>query len=150
MMSPAASTDRMPFTLDKGELLLAAEKPRFLSYTPALFAMGIGGMIFIIFLLAGAFIIGLVILVALVVLVRWRLWTKAGYWFTDRRIIINDGSKTMMIPYDEIALSSLAFDNAGLMFSTVYGREHAIRGVKNSKTLVALITGAKQQPGPPT
>ncbi len=44
---------------------------------------------------------------------RERYWRRAGYWFSSARLIIDDGSRVFMVPYEEIALSSLALEADG-------------------------------------
>lgn len=43
----------------------------------------------------------------------------------------------MIVPYNEIAFSSIAFGKGGIMLDTVYGREFTIKGVKISQEIEA-------------
>ena len=113
----------IPVYMDDDERFVDFRKPGFWSYTPSVFAAAFGFVLFILFTLGGAFVgfmIGLGILMALMAFVRFRLWKRTGYWFTNLKLVIHDGSRTRLVPYDEIALSSLAFEGQDCMFSTTH------------------------------
>jgi len=51
----------------------------------------------------------------------------------------------MIVSYNEIALSSIAFGKGGIMLDAVYGREYTIKGVKSSQEIVKLIIDTKKK-----
>ena len=133
----------IPVYMDDDEKFVDFRKPGFWSYTPSVFAAAFGFVLFILFTLGGAFVgfmIGLGILMALMAFVRFRLWKRTGYWFTNLKLVIHDGSRTRLVPYDEIALSSLAFEGQDCMFSTVYHQEIVLKGIVDMEQVVAFIS----------
>jgi hypothetical protein len=132
----------IPVYMDDDEQFVDFRKPGFWSYTPSVFSFAFGFVLFILFTVGGGgagFLIGLGILVGLMLFVRYRLWNKTGYWFTNLKLVIHDGSRTRLIPYDEIALSSLAFEGQDCMFTTVYHQEIVLKGIVDMDQVVAFI-----------
>ena len=133
----------IPVYMDDDERFVDFRKPGFWSYTPSVFSFAFGFVLFILFTAGGGgvgFLIGLGILVGLMLFVRYRLWNKTGYWFTNLKLVIHDGSRTRLIPYDEIALSSLAFEGHDCMFSTIYHQEIVLKGIVDMDQVVAFIS----------
>lgn len=133
-IAPPPTVAAPPIALDEGEQLLEYRKPRPFAYTPLLFGTLFGLVLFLLFLLSGnvvAILLGAAIWGGLYWFLRTRYYRRAGYWFTSARLIIDDGSRISMVPYGEIALSSIAIEEDGLMFATVYGKEFIVRGVGN-------------------
>jgi hypothetical protein len=133
----------IPVYMDDDEKFVDFRKPGFWSYTPTVFSFAFGFVLFILFTVGGGgagFLIGLMILVGLMLFVRYRLWKKTGYWFTNLKLVIHDGSRTRLIPYDEIALSSLAFEGQDCMFSTIYHQEIVLKGIVDMDQVVAFIS----------
>jgi hypothetical protein len=134
---------RIPVYLDDSEKIVDFRKPGFWAYTPTLYLFFLGLAIVILFTLGGGLfglMIGLVIMVVMMYFVRERLWARSGYWFTDHKIVIRDGSKVMLVPYEEIALSSLAFEGENCMFSTIYNKEIVLKGIVDMDQVVAFIS----------
>jgi len=133
----------IPVYMDDDEKFVDFRKPGFWSYTPTVFSFAFGFVLFILFTVGGGgagFLIGLMILVGLMLFVRYRLWKKTGYWFTNHKLVIHDGSRTRLVPYDEIALSSLAFEGQDCMFTTVYNQEIVLKGIVDMDQVVAFIS----------
>jgi len=133
-IAPPVTVAPPPIALDESEQLLEYRKPRPFAYTPLLFGTLFGLVLFVLFLLSGnvvAILLGAAIWGGLYWFLRTRYYRRAGYWFTSARLIIDDGSRISMVPYGEIALSSIAIEEDGLMFATVYGKEFIVRGVGN-------------------
>lgn len=133
----------IPVYMDDDEKFVDFRKPGFWSYTPTIFSFAFGFVLFILFTVGGAFfgfMIGFGILLALMVFVRFRLWSRTGYWFTNHKLVIHDGSRARLVPYDEIALSSLAFEGQDCMFSTVYHQEIVLKGIVDMDQVVAFIS----------
>jgi hypothetical protein len=133
----------IPVYMDDDEKFVDFRKPGFWSYTPTVFSFAFGFVLFILFTVGGGglgFLIGLGILVGLMLFVRYRLWKKTGYWFTNLKLVIHDGSRTRLVPYEEIALSSLAFEGQDCMFSTIYHQEIVLKGIVDMDQVVAFIS----------
>lgn len=133
----------IPVYMDDDERFVDFRKPGFWSYTPSVFAAAFGIVLFILFTAGGAFVgfmIGLGILMALMAFVRFRLWKRTGYWFTNLKLVIHDGSRTRLVPYDEIALSTLAFEGQDCMFSTIYHQEIVLKGIVDMDQVVAFLS----------
>jgi len=133
-IAPPPTVAAPPIALDESEQLLEYRKPRQLAYTPLLFGTLFGLVLFVLFLLSGNIVgimLGAAIWAGLYWFLRTRYYRRAGYWFTSIRLLVDDGSRVSMVPYDEIATSSIAIEEDGLLFSTVYGKEFIIRGVGN-------------------
>ena len=133
----------IPVYMDDDERFVDFRKPGFWSYTPSVFSFAFGLVLFVLFTAGGAFLgflLGLLIWVGLMLFVRTRLWKRTGYWFTSHKLVIHDGSKTRLVPYDEIALSSLAFEGQDCMFSTVYHQEIVLKGILDMDQVVAFIS----------
>jgi|GEM_PF-6860977 len=140
---PVEPIPPIPVYMDDDEKFVDFRKPGFWSYTPSVFSFAFGFVLFILFTAGGGgagFLIGLGILVGLMLFVRYRLWNKTGYWFTNMKLVIHDGSRTRLVPYDEIALSSLAFEGQDCMFSTVYHQEIVLKGIVDMDQVVAFIS----------
>jgi len=133
-IAPPPALSPPPVALGEGETLLEYRKPRMFAYTPLLFGTLFGMVLFVLFALSGnavAILLGAAIWAGLFWFLRERYWRRAGYWFTSGRLLIDDGSRVSMVPYDEIARSSIALEEDGLLFSTVYGKEFVLRGLGN-------------------
>jgi hypothetical protein len=133
-IAPPPTVAAPPIPLEENEQLLEYRKPRPLAYTPLLFGTLFGLVLFVLFLLSGnivGMLLGAAIWAGLYWFLRTRYYGRAGYWFTSARILVDDGSRVSMVPYDEIALSSIALEEDGLLFATVYGKEFILRGVGN-------------------
>jgi len=133
-IAPPAMVAAPPVALDEGERLLEYRKPRPFAYTPLLFGTLFGLVLFVLFLLSGnvvGILLGAAIWAGLYWFLRTRYYRRAGYWFTNARMLVDDGSRISMVPYEEIALSSIAIEEDGLLFATVYGKEFIVRGVGN-------------------
>jgi hypothetical protein len=153
-IAPPPALAPAPVALEDGERLLEYRKPRMFSYTPLLFGTLFGMVLFALFALSGnavAVLLGAGIWAGLFWFLRERYWRRAGYWFTDRRLILDDGSRIHMVPYGEVALSSLALESDGLIFSTVYGKEFILRGLGNPGGLADFLMrmGREARPGSP-
>lgn len=145
---PALSTP--PVALGEGETLLEYRKPRMFAYTPLLFGSLFGMVLFVLFALSGnvaAILLGAAIWAGLFWFLRERYWRRAGCWFTDLRLIIDDGSRVHMVPYGEVALSSIAIEADGLLFSTVYGKEFILRGLGNPGGLADFLMRMGREAG---
>lgn len=141
-INPPPALAPAPVALGEGERLLEYRKPRQFAYTPLLFGTLFGMMLFVLFALSGnvvAIVLGAAIWAGLFWFLRERYWRRAGYWFTDMRLIMDDGSRVHMVPYGEIALSSMAIEADGLIFSTVYGKEFILRGLGNPAGLADFL-----------
>jgi hypothetical protein len=150
-ISPPPALAPAPVALEDGERLLEYRKPRMFAYTPLLFGTLFGLVLFVLFLLSGniaAILLGAAIWAGLFWFLRERYWRRAGCWFTDQRLIIDDGSRVHMIPYGEVALSSLALEADGLLFSTVYGKEFILRGLGNPAMLAGFLMRMGREAGP--
>jgi hypothetical protein len=140
---PAQPIPPAPFFLEDHEKMVDFRKPGFLHYSPAVF-----GFFFCLFLLVlftiggggGGFFIGLLIFIGLMALIRYRFWASTGYWFTDQKMVIHDGMRISIVPYDEVALSSITFEKDSAVFQTIYNREVALRGIEDIDQVVAFIT----------
>jgi len=140
---PAQSIPPPPFFLEDHETVVDFRKPGFLHYSPAVF-----GFFFCLFLLVlftiggggGGFFIGLLIFIGLMALIKYRFWASTGYWFTDQKMVIHDGMRISIVPYDEVALSSITFEKDSAVFQTIYNREVALRGIEDIDQVVAFIT----------
>ena len=140
---PAQPIPPAPFFLEDHEKIVDFRKPGFLHYSPAVF-----GFFFCLFLLVlftiggggGGFFIGLLIFIGLMALIRYRFWASTGYWFTDQKMVIHDGMRISIVPYDEVALSSITFEKDSAVFQTIYNREVALRGIEDIDQVVAFIT----------
>lgn len=133
----------IPVYMDDDERFVDFRKPGFWSYTPTIFSFSFGLVLFLLFTAgggAGGFLLGLMILGGLVLFVRYRLWARTGYWFTNHKVVIHDGARTRLVPYDEIALSSLAFEGQDCMFQTVYHQEIVLKGIVDMDQVVAFIS----------
>jgi len=133
-IAPPPAVAPPPVALDDGEELLEYRKPRPFAYTPLLFGTLFGLVLFLMFLMSGnivAIALGAAIWGGLHWFLRTAYYRRAGYWFTGTRLIIDDGSRVSMVPYEEIALSSIVLEEDGLLFSTIYGREFIVRGTGN-------------------
>ena len=133
----------IPVYMDDDEVFVDFRKPGFWQYSPSVFATFFGLFLLILFTAGGqivGFIFGAIILGAMMWVVRSRLWARTGYWFTNHKIVIHDGSKIRLVPYDEIALSSLAFEGENCMFSTVYDHEIVLKGIVDMDQVVAYIS----------
>ena len=132
-----------PVILDSNEQLLDYQKPKFFGYTAAVFAFFFG-LVILVLLTIGAggegFLLGIILWIVVMLLIRARFWRRTGYWFTSDRIVIHDGVKVMLIPYHEIALSSVTFEKNSMTFSTIYNKEFAIQGVTDIDELVRFLT----------
>lgn len=140
---PALAIPPIPVYMDDDEKFVDFRKPGFWSYTPSVFAAAFGVVLFLLFTAGGAFVgfmIGLGILMALMAFVRFRLWNRTGYWFTNLKLVIHDGSRTRLVPYDEIALSTLAFEGQDCMFSTIYHQEIVLKGIVDMDQVVAFLS----------
>ncbi|MCK4243532.1 hypothetical protein KAX03_01515 [Candidatus Bathyarchaeota archaeon] len=135
----------IPIPLDKTEELRIYKKPRFFSYTPILFGLFAGFIIWFLFTVSRALLIGLILWVVIVAFIWFFFWRKSGYWFTTQKIVIHDGSKILIIPYEEIAVSSMAFGKHDILFSTIYGKEHALKGVTNAMDMVNMIIKTRKE-----
>ncbi len=133
-IAPPPALAPPPVALEEGEHLLEYRKPRMFAYTPLVFGTLFGMVLFVLFALSGnvvAIILGAGIWAGLFWFLRERYWRRAGYWFTSLRLLIDDGSRVSMVPYNEIAKSSITLEEDGLLFATVYGKEFILRGLGN-------------------
>jgi len=133
----------IPVYMDDDEKFVDFRKPGFWSYTPTIFSFSFGLVLFLLFTAGGGFggfLLGIMILGGLMLFVRYRLWAKTGYWFTNHKIVLHDGARTRLVPYDEIALSSLAFEGQDCMFQTVYHQEIVLKGIVDMDQVVAFIS----------
>lgn len=132
-----------PIVLEDYEKLLDYKKPKFRAYTPAVFGFCFGLVLWFLFTvgLGGAGCFGGIILWALLmIIIFFKFYKKTGYWFTSERIVIHDGSKIMIVPYNEIALSSISFEKDSAMFHTIYNKEFVLKGVENIENMIRFIT----------
>jgi hypothetical protein len=131
-----------PIGLEEGEQMLEYRKPRPFAYSPLLYGTVLGAVLFLLFLasgnIAGA-ILGIAIWGGLYYVLRYRYYARVGYWFTSERILVDDGTRVQMVLYDELALSSLAFEEDSLLVSTVFGREIILRGVGDTESVVRFL-----------
>jgi hypothetical protein len=140
---PPAAYAPPPIKLEEGEELLEYKKPRPFAYAPLLFGTLFGAVLFLLFLASmnvAGIIFGIAILGGLYYVLRYRYYNRVGYWFTSGRIIVDDGTRIQMVPYDEIALSSLAFEQDSVLFSTIYNKELILRGVGDSEAIVRFLS----------
>jgi hypothetical protein len=144
-VAPAVKTEvpKIPVFMDEDEVFVDYRKPGFWSYTPSVAFFFFGIILLVLFTAGGGiigFIIGAAILGGMMYIARYRLWARTGYWFTNHKIVFHDGSKIRLVPYDEIALSTLAFEGENCMFSTIYHHEVIIKGVIDMEQVVAYIS----------
>lgn len=144
-IAPPPEVAPPPVALEEGERLLEYRKPRPFSYTPLLFGTLFGMVLFALFAMSGnivAMLLGAAIWGGLFWFLRERYWRRAGYWFTSERLLIDDGSRIFLVPYEEIAPSSLALESDGLLLSTVHGREFILRGIGRPADIASFLTRA--------
>lgn len=133
----------IPVFMDEDETFVDYRKPGFWAYSPSVFAVFFGLVLLVLFTAGGGLIgliIGAIIFITMFWLVRSRLWARTGYWFTNHKIVVHDGSRIRLIPYDEIALSSLSFEGEDCMFNTVYHQEVVLKGIVDMDQVVAYIS----------
>ena len=134
---------KIPVYMDEDEVFVDYRKPGFWSYTPAVGMFFFGLILFVLFLAGGGIvgaIIGGAIFGLMMYIARRKLWARTGYWFTNHKIVYHDGSKIRLIPYDEIALSTLSFEGENCMFSTIYHNEVILKGIIDMEQVVAYIS----------
>ena len=149
-IAPPPALAPPPVALEEGEQLLEYRKPRPFAYTPLLFGTLFGLVLFVLFALSGnvvAILLGAAIWAGLFWFLRERYWRRAGYWFSSARLIIDDGSRVFMVPYEEVARSSIALEADGLLFSTVYGKEFILRGIGNPGMIAEFLMRAARPSG---
>jgi len=142
-IKPPTSYAPPPIALEDGEELLEYKKPRAFAYAPLLFGTLFGAVLLLLFLASGnpaGMIFGFVIFGGLFYVLRYRYYVRVGYWFTSGRIIVDDGTRIQMVPYDEIARSSLAFEQDTVLFTTVYHKEFILRGVGDAESIVRFLS----------
>lgn len=130
-VAPPPAVAAPPIALGDGEQLLEYRKPAPWAYTPLLFGTLLGLVLFALFALSGnaaGMLLGAAIWAGLYLFLRARYWRRAGYWFTSARLLIDDGSRVSMLPYEEIAPSSIVLEGDGLALATVHGKEFVVRG----------------------
>lgn len=133
---------KIPVYMDEDEEFVDFRKPGFWAYPRTVFSLAFGIVLLILFTAGGlvvGFIIGAVILLVIVYMAR-RMWRKAGYWFTNSKLVIHDGSRIRLIPYDEIALSSLSFEGENCVFTTVHQQEVILNGIIDMEQVVAFLS----------
>lgn len=138
----AQQIPKIPVFIDEDEKFVDFRKPGFWAYPRTVFSLAFGIVLLILFTAGGlvvGFVIGAVILVVIIAMAR-RMWDRAGYWFTSHKLVIHDGSKIRLIPYDEIALSSLSFEGENCMFTTVHQQEVVLNGIIDMEQVVAFIS----------
>ena len=89
-----------PVVLEDGETVLRYDQPKFMGYPAGVFGFFFGLVVLILLTIGsggGGFLLGIILWIVVVLVIRNRYWKRSGYWFTNERLVIHNGSTVMLL-----------------------------------------------------